>query len=78
MAQIGKPNRCIDPVVKYCQGCEWGHIAYPAWVETAEDLNYCRVETSCILGYDKGRPEDEPTEEELKKFDEWMEGINYG
>lgn len=23
-------------------------------------------------GFDKGRPEDEPTDEELQKFDEWM------
>jgi hypothetical protein len=25
------------------------------------------------LGFDKGRPEDEPTDEELKEFDEWMD-----
>jgi hypothetical protein len=24
-----------------------------------------------MLGYDQGRPEDEPTEEELKEFEEW-------
>lgn len=65
-----KPKRCIDPVIKYCQGCPWGHVSYPAWVETAEDLEWCTIESTCILGYDQGRPEDEPTEEELREFDE--------
>jgi hypothetical protein len=65
-----KPKRCVDPVIKFCQGCPWGHITYPAWVETAEDLEWCTIESTCILGYDQGRPEDEPTEEELREFDE--------
>lgn len=68
-----KPTRCIDPVMKYCQGCEWGHIVYPDWVETYEDLQGCCFDTFCTLGFDKGRPEDEPTEEELKEFEEWCE-----
>lgn len=63
------PTRCIDPVIKYCQECEWGHNIYPSWVETIEDLEWCCFETSCILGFDKGRPEDEPTEDELKEFE---------
>lgn len=67
-----KPTRCIDPIVKYCQGCDYGHVIYPEWVETAEDLEYCTFETCCIYGFDEGRPEDEPTEEELKEFEEWM------
>ena len=67
-----KPTRCVDPVMKYCQGCRYGHISYPEWVETAEDLEGCSFETFCILGFDKGRPEDEPTEEEIKEFDEWL------
>ena len=29
-----KPKRCIDPVMKYCQGCRYGWIKYPDWVET--------------------------------------------
>ena len=32
----------------------------------------CCFESGCTLGFDKGRPEDEPTDEELQKFDEWM------
>ena len=74
----GKPTRCIDPVVKYCQGCEWGHTSYPTWVETADDLSNCRIETSCMLGFDQGRPEDEPTNEELEEFDKWVRSIDYG
>lgn len=72
-----KPTRCVDPVIKYCQGCPWGHVSYPAWVETAEDLEWCAIETTCILGYDQGRPEDEPTEEELREFDEMCKNIRY-
>lgn len=67
------PKRCVDPVMKYCQGCPYCHIIYPAWVETYADLSGCSFETSCILCFDKGRPEDEPTEEELKEFEEWWE-----
>lgn len=31
------PSRCIDPVMKYCQGCRYGHCIFPEWVETYED-----------------------------------------
>jgi hypothetical protein len=31
-----------------------------------------------MLGYDQGRPEDEPTEEELKEYDEWCKRCAYG
>lgn len=66
-----KPTRCIDPVIKYCQGCRWGWVNYPEWVETDEDCEGCFFESGCTLGYDQGRPEDEPTEEELKEFERW-------
>lgn len=72
-----KPTRCIDPVVKYCQGCLWGWVKYPAWVETTDDLEWCTFESGCMLGYDQGRPEDEPTEEELREFDEWVKEVRY-
>ena len=65
-----KPTRCIDPIVKFCQECRWGWVKYPEWVETAEDLADCSFECGCTLGYDQGRPEDEPTEEEIKEFTE--------
>ena len=71
-----KPVRCVDPVIKYCQGCRYGHIVYPSWVETYEDTIGCCFETFCILGFDKGRPEDEPTEKELKDFDKWFLEVN--
>lgn len=67
------PTRCIDPVIKFCQECRYGYCIYPEWVETREDLANCSFESGCTLGFDKGRPEDEPTEEELKEFEEWCE-----
>ena len=69
--KINIPTRCIDPVMKYCQECQWGYCIYPDWVKTKEDLIGCSFKTICTLGYDKGRPEDEPTDEELKEFDGW-------
>lgn len=74
-----RPTRCIDPVIKYCQGCQYGHCIYPEWVETEDDLYWCTFETVCIYGFDKGRHEDEPTEEELAEFNRWVkdtEGLN--
>ena len=32
------PTRCIDPIIQYCQGCRYGYVDYPSWVETEEDL----------------------------------------
>ena len=66
-----KPKRCIDPVIKYCQGCRYGWIKYPDWVETSEDLCECSFESGCTLRFDKGRLEDEPIAEELAQFEEW-------
>lgn len=65
------PSRCIDPVIKFCQDCRYGLVRYPEWVETYEDTFGCVFEVSCMLGYDKGRLEDEPTKEELEEFEEW-------
>lgn len=75
MSNNTKPIRCIDPVMKFCQECKYGHCIYPDWVETSEDLAGCTFETCCILGFDQGRPEDEPTEEELAEFAEWCDKI---
>ncbi len=72
---INKPSRCIDPVIKYCQGCTWGHISYPGWVETYEDTCECSFETTCILGFDQGRPEDEPTPEEIAEVEEMIREV---
>lgn len=71
-----EPKRCIDPVVKYCQECPLGWVKYPEWVEICEDLYGCSFESGCTLGFDKGRPEDEPTEEELREFNEWWENAH--
>lgn len=70
-----KPTRCIDPVVKSCIDCRYGHNVYPEWVETVEDLSWCEIETYCIYGFDRGRPEDEPTEEEFKEFEKRLDYI---
>lgn len=72
-----KPTRCVDPVIKFCQECEWGYVTYPDSVESNRDLEGCCFESGCTLGFDKGRPEDEPTEEELREFNEWWERKNY-
>lgn len=60
-----KPKRCIDPVMKYCQGCRYGWIKYPDWVETREDLYDCTFESGCMYGFEY----DEPTAEELAEFE---------
>lgn len=70
------PTRCIDPVMKCCQDCTWGYREYGDDVETYADTIGCCFESGCTLGFDKGRPEDEPTEEELKEFAEWAESGN--
>ena len=69
------PKRCVDPVMKYCQECPYGNVTYGDDVETSADIEGSFFETHCMLGYDKGRPEDEPTEEELKEFEEWNRRI---
>lgn len=71
-----RPTRCIDPVIKYCQECDWGWVKYPDWVETREDLAGCTFESGCMLGFDQGRPEDEPTEEELTEFERWCKKLS--
>lgn len=50
------PKRCIDPVMKYCQGCKWGWIEYPDWVETKEDLEGCSFESGCMLHLENTKP----------------------
>ena len=66
-----RPSRCVDPIMKNCKNCRYGHVLYQGWAETYEDLSGCCYDTVCILGYDRGRIEDEPTEDEMKKFNEW-------
>ena len=75
VSDIGKPVRCVDPVMKFCQECRWGWVKYLDCVETREDLEGCTFESGCTLGYVRGRPEDEPTEEELKELKEWCDSI---
>ena len=48
-----KPTQCIDPEMRFCQECKYGHCIYPDWVETTEDLTSCTFETCCIFGFDK-------------------------
>lgn len=68
-----RPSRCIDPVIKYCQECPWGWVHYPdgELMETDTGWYPCHFESGCTLGFDQGRPEDEPTADELKEFESW-------
>jgi hypothetical protein len=66
------PTRCIDPVMKYCQDCKYGHVIYGDDVECYADTQGCCFDTVCTLDFDKGRPEDEPTEDEIRQFEKEM------
>lgn len=68
-------TRCVDPVMKCCQDCTWGYRKYGDDVECSADLTGCCFESGCTLGFDKGRPEDEPTDEELQEFEKEFEAI---
>lgn len=67
-----EPKRCIDPVVKYCQECPLGWVKYPDWVETREDLCDCSFESGYCYGFEN----DEPTEEEIREFNERWENAH--
>lgn len=61
-------KKCPDPVMKYCQGCKYGYIKYPDWVETREDLEGCCFETFCTIGMENYKP----TKKEERQFHrEW-------
>ena len=59
------PDRCIDPVIKYCQGCKYGYVDYPSYVETYEDLDGCCFDFGCIYGLENTQP----SKEEIEEFD---------
>ena len=59
------PDRCIDPVIKYCQGCKYGYVEYPSYVETYEDLDGCCFDSGCIYGLENTQP----SKEEIEEFD---------
>ena len=66
---MDRPTRCIDPVVKYCQGCPFGYVNYPEdTLPTDTDVTF---ESGCSYGLE----DTEPTEEELKEFDEYMQSV---
>lgn len=64
---MDRPTRCVDPVIKYCQGCQYGWIKYPDWVETREDLEWCTFDSGCMFGLE----DTEPTPEEVAEFERW-------
>ena len=68
---MDKPTRCINPVIKYCQECQYGWVHYPDWVETYEDTFGCTFESGCMYGLENT----EPTEEELKEFRKWCDKL---
>ena len=53
---MNKPTRCIDTVIKYCQGCQYGWVKYPDWVETSENLDGCSFESGCMYGLENTEP----------------------
>ena len=59
--------RCLDPVMKYCQGCKYGTISYSDDIETYYDTLGAHFETHCIYGLEK----QQPSEEDLKEFCAW-------
>ena len=61
------PDRCIDPVIKYCQGCKYGYVNYPSYVETYRDLDGCCFDSGCIYGLENTQP----SKEEIEEFDAW-------
>ncbi|NDO19949.1 hypothetical protein FMM68_09805 [Lachnospiraceae bacterium MD329] len=38
---------CVDKYC-YCEGCQYGYIKYPEWVETAENLEGISYDTYCL------------------------------
>ena len=66
---MNKPTRCIDHVIKYCQGCKYGIIHYAENVETYQDTFGANFKTHCIYGLEK----QQPLEDELKEFYTWYE-----
>lgn len=69
---MNKPIRCIDPVIKYCQGCKYGWIEYPSWVETAEDLAGCCFDYGCIYGLEDTIPTPEEEAEFERRYNEYV------
>lgn len=51
--------RCLDPVMKYCQGCRYGIIHYSENVETYQDTFGASFETHCIHGLEKQQPSED-------------------
>lgn len=67
MISCDKGKTCLDPVMKYCQECPYGNVHYADDVETYQDTFGTNFETHCIYGLEK----QQPSEEELKQFDDW-------
>ena len=63
--------RCLNPVMKYCQGCKYGIINYSDDVENYHDTFGANFETNCIYGLEKQKP----SKEEMAKFDDWCKNI---
>lgn len=68
-----KPTRCISPVIKYCQGCKYGWMSYPDWVESRKDIDGCCFDSVCIYGLEDTQPTDEELEDFYRWWDEWNE-----
>ena len=59
--------RCLDPVMKYCQGCQYGNVHYSEDIENYHDTFGANFETHCIYGLENQKP----SEEDIKQFYDW-------
>ena len=59
--------RCLDPVMKYCQGCKYGIINYSDDVENYYDTLGANFETNCMYGLENQNP----SKEEMAEFDDF-------
>ena len=61
-----KPKRCLDPCMKYCQGCAYAVIEVVGY-EYGDEV----LDVSCMYGLEA----DEPTPEEEEAFEKWLNDI---
>lgn len=58
------PERCIEPVMKCCQYCTYGHTVYDECGDIQDEF--------CIFGFE----DDVPTQEEIDNFNKWYNEVN--
>lgn len=64
---MNRPTRCIDPCMKYCQGCKYGVVEYYD-VDCYADLDGASFDEYCMWGLE----DTIPTQEEIEEFERWV------